>query len=301
MSDELRTELEAAYESYHDALFAGNATSFMDAAILPPHLSGEQFLARFDDFASDELASGPDLADRQFVTLKTVGDDLAGYYSLWRPQDDLDTACVAMTAFRRTPEGWKVVVGGTTVNFTPKPGEDIQATAMQIIESDEDMRLQSTDADAMPVDGDDAPAGNTSTALQAALECMAYDCEMSIAINGVPLRFRGGQSRSQLLQTVREGASPEDPNVLRVGRNDVVMAYRRKADGPPASLEIHLQSGPCLRMEPARAEGRLSGSFVISPSPPEGSQPDEMSCVVVTDADDLLEGLADLSPDPDEP
>jgi hypothetical protein len=278
MSDDLRDALEAAHKVYREAISARDAAAFMEAAIPPPHVPPEQFLLRFDEFAEQVLAGGPDLADRQFVAIKKLGEDLAGYYSLWRPADDPQAACVALTAFRRTPEGWREVIGGATVTFTPKPGGDVQAMATEIIESDEDMKLRPT--------GDREAPRQTESAIEATLSCMAYDCELSIAINGAALGFGGGRSRSQRLQGMPEGAAPEEPRVLRVGENEVVMTYRRKAEGPPATLEITIEDVPRLRMTATRAEGRLSGSFVILPSPPEDMSPAEIACVEITDPEE---------------
>jgi len=277
MSDDLRRELEAAYAAYRQALRSKDAEAFLAAAILPPQLPREMFMEMFEEFADDELTSGPDLADRQLVTIKTAGDDSAGYYAVWRPEDDPKAARLAMTVFRRTPDGWKVAVGGGTIGFAAAPGADLLETAMMIVESDEDMKLQPA--------GDVEPGGEPDTSLEAVLECMAYDCELSIAINGAGLKFQGGGSYGTYLFGAREGDSPREPNVLRAGENEIVVAYRRKADGPPTTLEIRVAAGACLKIVATRPAGKLAGRFTIPPVSQDASESGEPVCTEITDAE----------------
>lgn len=88
MSDELRSELVAAYENYRNALRAMDSDAFLVASFFPPKLPRDVIMEQFEMFADDELESGPDLAEREFVAIKTAGDDQAAYYSVWRPEDE---------------------------------------------------------------------------------------------------------------------------------------------------------------------------------------------------------------------
>ena len=181
-----------------------------------------------------------------------------------------------MTVFQKVDGAWKVAIGGCVTGFTPAPGVDLRTAAMEILEADEDMKLQ-------PVAESDG-GGGSGPEIEAVMECMAYDCDLAIAINGVEMAYTGGNSHGQYLAGMREGAVPAEPNVLRVGENEIVMAYRRKSDGPPTTLEIRVAAGTCLKIIASRSEGRLSGTFEIPPATPEGLAAGEPHCTGISDA-----------------
>jgi hypothetical protein len=119
---------------------------------------------------------------------------------------------------------------------------------------------------------------------------MAYDHEVSIVLNGVPLDFRGGRSFGHRLFGVSAGAEPSMPGVLRVGENRVEVTYRKSesSSGSPMRLEIFLPAaGCCCRMVAEKQpSGTLGATFEIPGSPTDEIRAEDIRMVEVTDSDD---------------
>ena len=277
MSNDLRKQLEKAYKAYLGALKAKDPKAFAQAVALPAELLGDDFAREFEEFADSVAAMSPDPAEMRFLAIKTLGDDVAGYYALWEPKEDPKTVCVGLTQFRKTEQGWKVLPGGGVCGFEPQHGQDVQALAMEKVESDPVLELNPIDAQ--------APQDAYDLELDAVLECFAYDCELDITINGVKLGYRGGDSYGQRLFGVAGDAQPAEPGLLKVGENQIEVKYRKTTDdGCPVTVEVYIQpAGRCLRMAGAKSAGQMSATFIIPRSPTEQIKAEEIQCVEIVD------------------
>jgi len=279
--ESLRSEVEAVYNIYVKALKNRDADAFASVVDISEE-EKEDFLAEFNEAAEFFLMSTPDLSQTNFLTVKTMGDDLAGYYCTWTDTDDPEGVNIFLARFQRVEGSWKVLPGDSTYRFQPEAGEDIKTRAMELIESEPELSLTP------PMDEERA-IGDYNTDLWASLECMAYDYEVSITINGVPLDYQGGDSFGHRLFGVATGAEPSMPGVLRLGENRVEMNFRKTDPSSefPLRLEVFLPAaGCCCRMVAAkRPSGNMSATFEISRSPTDEISPEEIQVVEVTDDD----------------
>ena len=276
MGTNLRKQLEEAYEAYHEALKTRDLKAFARAVAMPPEFMDDDFAAEFEEFAEFMTSESPEPGDMQFLAIKTIGDDLAGYYCMWKPEEEPGSICVALTRFAKTGEGWKVQPGGGTSSFEPPAGQDVKALAMERVESDPVLELtaRGEDAGAPPFDRD----------VSAVLECFAYDCQLDMAVNGVKLAYGGGSSYGLRLFGAAEGAPPAEPGLLKVGPNRIDVKYRRTAEGSPLTVELYIQpAGRCLRMVGGKPAGEMSATFTIARKPTEQLTADEIECVEVVD------------------
>jgi len=221
------------------------------------------------------LWSHPDAKTAQGIRM-TIGDDLAGYYSMWKPEEDPQSICVALTRFARTGEAWKVQPWGGMCSFEPQAGQDVKALAMERVESDPVLELtpRGADVEEPPFDLD----------VSIVLECFAYDCQLEMTVNGVKLAYGGGSSYGQRLFGAAEGVPPAEPGLLKVGPNRIDVKYRRTAEGSPLTVELYIQpAGRCLRMVGGKPAGEMSATFTIARKPTEQLTADEIDCVEVVD------------------
>jgi hypothetical protein len=274
----LRTELETVYRTYYRALQARDVKAFVKVTKLPEEVTIEELAKEFADFAANTLETTPDPAAVIFVAVKTLGDDVAGYYGRFNTPEAPETVTVMLTTFRRTDSGWKICSGEATSSFQPKPGPDVQAQAMTLIESSKILQLRPPEESGGP-----APRGDMD--LSAIMECQAYDCQLTIAINGVALGYRGGSSYSMRLFGVAPGEEPGEPALLRVGQNRIEIAYQRtRIDTPPPKVNMDLPpAGCCFRFLAKISQGSVAATFVIPRTPTEQLAPDEVTCVEVVD------------------
>ncbi len=279
-SESLRTELEAGYKAYFQALQNKDPDAFAAAACLPEGAPEDEFRAEFAEATEMLLGSSPDPSQTQFVAVKTLGDDLAGYYCTWVNPDNPKEVAVVLTPFRKTAGGWKVSLDGAIHGFELECGEDLQAKAKQLLETEPMLQLQPADSFASMMEGCD-------TEVSAVLECSAYDYEVTIAVNGVALDWGGGSSFGQRLFGVVAGGEPGGLGVLRVGENRIDVAYRKTEPGTafPLTVEVHLPpAGRCFRLVAGnRPSGSVNGTFEIPKSPTEGIRPEEIRPVEITD------------------
>jgi hypothetical protein len=122
--------------------------------------------------------------------------------------------------------------------------------------------------------------------LSAIIQCWAYDCEMTITINGVTLGYCGGSSYGGRLFGAAGGAEPAEPALLRVGDNHIEITYRRAEDSAPSpsTVEIMLPpAGSCFRLSTDKTEGRIEATFVIPDRHTEKLTSDQVHCVTINE------------------
>ena len=264
MSDEsLRGELEAAYGAVVDALKRKDFEAFA-AAAHGPEGAGEGGAEEFAEAAEFLLEMTPELSQTTFVAVKAEGDDLAGYYYTL---NDGTYENVFLSTFLKVEGRWRLVLGSNSYSFEPEPGEDVVAKAKALIESEASLQLQRPSEEPEQHD-----ASEWDTEIRAALDCMAYDCEVKLAINGAPLGFEGGKSYSGMLFGVSPGAEPAAPAVLRVGENQIQVDYRKTGGeaGWPLTVEIRvLPDRQCFRLSAAKASGSVAATFHVPASEDE--------------------------------
>jgi hypothetical protein len=275
----LRAELEKVYRAYYRALQTKDVEAFVKVVDLPTEVPVEGLAQEFGDFAAGTLEMTPDPAAITFVTVKTLDDDdVAGYYGRFTTPDQPETVNVMLTTFRRIGGAWKMCMSEATSSFQPKPGQDVHAQAMALVESSEILQLR-------PPEESGGPAPHCDRDLSGVLECWAYDCQLTIAINGVTLGYRGGSSYGLRLFGVAAGEEPGEPGLLRVGENRIEVTYRRtRTDTSPPEVSVHLPpAGCCFHLVAKKPEGTAAATFVIPRSPTEQLSPDEVTSVEVVD------------------
>jgi hypothetical protein len=278
-NDVIRAELEKVFGVYRDALAKGDVEAFMTVVSLPEDFSQEELREDFSEFAEYTLQTTPALSDTKFITLKTLGDDLAGYYCTYTHPDDPKVMNVVFTPFKKTDSGWKVLMGGGISGFEPEESEDIDARIAELIESDSAIQLRD------PID-DESMGKDFDADLSAVLNCSAYDHKLAITINGVPLDFQGGSSFSQRLFGVSEGLEPSSPGILHVGENRITIVYQRIRDDSPFPMTVDVMippAGYCFRLSTLKTDGDVDATFVIPKVPTEDISPDEIECVSIGD------------------
>ena len=277
-----RKKLEAVYTAYVQALRDKDADAFLAAAAVPEEMPAEALQGHLAEDSDMMLATSPELSQTEFVDIKTLGDELAGYYCTWAVPDSPKQVTIVLIPFQKTQAGWKVLLGGSVYGFEPEPGQDVQAKVRELIEAEPSLQLE-------PPEDAAAAMGDCDTDLSAVLECSAYDYEVTITVNGVQLDCSGGASHGLRLFGVAAGGEPGGLAVLRPGENRIDVTYRKtKADVPfPLEVKIFLQpAGECFRLVAGkRPSGSLGGTFEIPRSPTEDIRPDEIRLVEVTDDD----------------
>ena len=118
-NDTIRAELEEVFNTYTEALKNRDVEGFMTVVHLPEGFSEEELREDFSEFAEFTLETTPDLSETTFVTVKTLGDDLAGYYCTYTHPDDPKAINIVLTPFQKSDEGWKVLMGGGISGFEP--------------------------------------------------------------------------------------------------------------------------------------------------------------------------------------
>ena len=268
---EFRSELEHVYRAARKALQAKDFDTFL-ASVYGPEQAGEEVRAQFGEMAQSILDFTPDLSQTTFVTIKTEGEDLAGYYHILQ---DEHFANILLTRFVKVAGRWRMVLDSQGYSFQPKPGEDITAKAREFIKSEQSLTLKRPE----PVALEAQPTAWDET-VRAVLNCMAYDYEVKIAINGAPINFSGGKSYSGILVGAAGGASPAAPAVLQAGENCVDVEYRKTKEEQGPGLEVTINVLPdqlSFRLVTARKQsGKVSAKFFVPPVPSEQVSPVEI-------------------------
>ena len=281
-NDEIRSELEEAFSAYIEALKNNDVEGFMTEVHLPDGFSEEALREDFSGFAEFTLETMPDLSETKFVTLKTLGDDLAGYYCTYTHPDDPKRINIVFIPFKKSDKGWKVLMSIGMYGFEPGEGEDIDARVAELIENDSTMQLR-------PPEDEKSMGMDFDKDLSAVLNCSAYDHKLEITINGVTLDFQGGSSFSQRLFGISEGAQPSNPGILQVGENRITVTYLRIGDdwddSPfPMTVEVMLPpEGYCFRLSTVKAVGNVDAAFIIPRVPTEDISPEEIECINISD------------------
>jgi hypothetical protein len=168
-----------------------------------------------------------------------------------------------------------MVLDSQGYSFQPKPGDDIAAKARDFIKSEQGLKLQRPE----PVTFEAQPTTWDAT-VRAGLNCMAYDYEVKIAINGAPIDFAGGKSFSGILVGAASGAPPAAPAVLQAGENRIEVEYRKtkEEEGPGLELSINvLPEQLSFRLVTARKQsGKVSARFFVPPTQSEQVSPVEI-------------------------
>ena len=278
-NDVIRSELEDVFGTYIEALKNKDIEVFIKAVSLPDGFSEEELREDFSEFAEFTLDATPDPNETKFVTVKTLGDDLAGYYCTYTHPDDPKAINIIFTPFNKTDKGWKVLMGGGICGFEPEEGEDINARIADLIENDSTIQLRPPE--------DEEPMGmDFDMNLSAVLNCMAYDHKLVIRINGVTLDFQGGSSFSQRLFGKSEGNELSNPGVLQLGKNHITVTYQRVNDDSqfPMTVEVMLPpAGYCFTLSTLKADGDVEATFMIPRVPTDDISPDEIECVNIRD------------------
>ena len=277
-----RKELEAVYVAYLKALKDKDVEAFQAAVAIPDEMPAEALEEQLAEGAEVMLEVSPELSQTEFVDIKTLGDELAGYYCTQPDPDGAKGINILLMPFAKTAEGWKVQMGGSVYGFEPEAGEDVQARVRELIETDPSLQLESPDDAA-------ADMGDVDTDMSAVLECSAYDYEVTIAVNGVQLDCRGGASHGLRLFGVAAGGEPGGLAVLRQGENRIDVAYRKTTEDAPFPLEVKIflqPAGECFHLVAGKHEsGSLGGTFEIAKSPTEYIGPEEIERVEATEDD----------------
>ena len=276
--EQLRSELEAAYAAYVDALASGDLATFAEAVSFSPDMPLEAVEEDFAECTEFLLAATPPLSETTFVAVKTLGDDLAGYYCRWDDPDDPGSVNVSQTTFRKVDGVWKAVPGGGVSGFQPDPGEDLDARVAEMVESDPALALR-------PPDEETGFSGSFDPDLGAVLSCFAYGYELTVTVNGQPLPYEGGSSFSTRLFGAAAGEQPCMPGLLQVGDNRIEVAYRRSGEegGFPLEVGVAIPAGHLFRLTTQQARGQVDQTFVIPRSPSDQLEPDEIRCVEIAD------------------
>jgi hypothetical protein len=268
---ELRTELERVYRAVRKALQAKDLEAFL-SSVYGPEEAGKEVRAQFAEMAESVLDFTPDLPQTTFVTIMTEGEDLAGYYHILQ---DAHFANILLTRFVKVAERWRMVLDSQGYSFQPKPGDDIAAKAREFIKSEQSLKLARPE----PVTFEAQPTTWDET-VRAVLNCMAYDYEVKIAINGAPINFSGGKSYSGILVGAAGGAPPAAPAVLQAGENRIDVEYRKtkEEEGPGLELSINvLPEQLSFRLVTARKQsGKVNARFFVPPTPSEPASPVEI-------------------------
>lgn len=266
----LRKELEAAYTSLFNALKKKDFDAAVAGIFAPPGAFDEESRENFAELAKDLLDTMPELSKTKFVAVKAQGDDLAGYYCLFREGEFWS---VALHTFVKAEGRWKWVPGGNCSSFPAKAGEDVLAKARQLVETSEVLSLKPPELEEEPT----VPRGSEPRGV---INCMAYEYEMKIAINGAPLKFAGGKSFSGVLFETPAGGQPADPAVLRMGENQITVEYRKTPGkgGPGLSLEIiAFPDRPSFKLLTAtKPQGKVTARFLVPADPKERIRPMEI-------------------------
>jgi len=277
-----RKKLEAVYAAYLKAMKDKDLEAFQAAAAIPDEMPAEAVKEYLAEDAEMMLEMSPELSQTTFVDIKTPGDELAGYYCTWPDRGNPKGVNIVLIPFEKTSAGWKVRMGGSVYGFEPEAGEDVQARARALIETEASLQLESPDDAA-------ADMGDADTDMSAVLECMAYDYEVTIAVNDVQLDCRGGASHGLRLFGVAAGGEPGGLAVLRQGENRIDVAYRKTKEDTPFPLEVKIflqPAGECFRLVAGKHEsGSLGGTFEIPRGSTEDIRPEEIKLVEVTEDD----------------
>jgi len=267
----LRSELERVYRAVRQALQNKDFDTFL-ASVFGPEEAGEGVREQFGEMAESILEFTPDLSGTTFVTIKTEGDDLAGYYYVLQ---DANFANILLTRFVRVGDRWRMVLDSQGYSFQPKPGDDIPAKAREFIKTEPGLKLERPEPTAF-----EAPATTWDESVRAVLNCMAYDYEVKIAINGAPIDFAGGKSFSGILVGAASGGKPVAPAVLRLGENGIEVEYRKTKVEEGPGLEVSINVLPeqlSFRLVTARKKsGKVSAKFVVPATETEHVSPVEI-------------------------
>lgn len=278
-NDAIRSDLEKVFGVYRDALKKGDVEAFMTAVSLPDGFSEEELREDFSEFAEFTLGATPDLNETKFVTVKTLGDDLAGYYCTYTHPDDPKGINIVLTPFKKSDKGWKVLMGGGISGFEPEEGEDIDARVAELIENDSVIQLR-------PPEDEESMGMDFNMDLSAVLNCLAYDHKLVITINGVTLDFQGGSSFSQRLFGISEDAEPSNPGILQLGENRITVSYQRIRDDSPFPMTVEVMlppAGYCFSLSTLKADGDVEATFIIPRVPTEDISPEEIECINIRD------------------
>ena len=269
--NQVRSELEAVYGAVLKALREKDFGTFL-ASVFGPEEAGEEVRKQFGEMAGSILEFSPELSQTTFVTIKMEGEDLAGYYCILQ---DANFANILLTRFVKAGDRWRMVLDSQGYSFQPKAGDDILAKAREFIKTEGSLKLERPEPitfEAQPTAWDEA--------IRAVLNCMAYNYEVKIAINGAPIDFTGGKSFSGILVGAAFGSQPAAPAVLRAGENRIEVEYgkTKEEEGPGLELSINvLPEQLSFRLVTAgKKSGKVSAKFFVPATETEQVSPLEI-------------------------
>ena len=259
----LRSELEAVYNAFMQALKDRDPDAFLANTYTAAEVR-DQLREYFDEAAASLLDITPELSQMTFVTIKTRGDDLAGYYTVL---NDPDFVSVTLTPFLKVEGRWLLVLDTGTYSCSAEPGQDLVAKAKECIEGESCLQLEYPGprmAPSLP------PATGEGSNVQVYVNCMAYDHEVNITINGAPLGFEGGKSFSGLVLGAAPGAEPAYPCMLLAGENQFGVEYRKTDPESEQTVSVEVVIPPdrtVLRLGAANPSGTIRATFHVPESP----------------------------------
>jgi hypothetical protein len=233
--ESLRRELEAVYNAHIEALKKKDFEAFIATVYGAMEMGPvDEMRAQFAEMTEAFLETTPDLSQTTFVAVKTEGDDLAGYYYIFK---DPNFVNVFLCPFLKVSGRWRLVLSSSSFSFQPKKGEDIVAKAKQLVETERGLQLERP---AEPEGPSASRAWNED--VRAALDCMAYGYQVKIAVNGAPLDIKGGCSYSGSLVGFAPGDEPAAPAVLQVGKNQITVEWNKAAgqQGPELTVQVRV-------------------------------------------------------------
>jgi len=149
VSPTLRKDLELAYKNFHDAVIKKDPESFFEYSIIR---SSEREIydkkiesGEFDKFADWIAMMNPPINSTTFITVKTDGDDFAGYYFAWVPSYSKQYHNLSVRQFEKTSKGWKMLYsmnGAYDIPLSVDEDEDLNARIFEIIETNPILKLK---------------------------------------------------------------------------------------------------------------------------------------------------------------
>ena len=97
-----RKELEAVYAAYLKAMKDKDVEAFQAAAAIPDEMPAEAIKDHLAEDAEMMLEMSPELSQTTFVDIKTLGDELAGYYCTWPDPDSPKGVNIVLIPFENS-------------------------------------------------------------------------------------------------------------------------------------------------------------------------------------------------------
>ncbi len=145
----LRTELESLYNGFLRALEDRDLATLLSLADVTKTdeetLRSEQEKDGYASFSKWLLTTYPSLEDVSFISLRTEGEDLAGYYMAWLPPYTREYLSLTLIRYLKIGGEWKIVLRLTEMASAPfrvRRDEDTLVKALEVSETNPLMALE---------------------------------------------------------------------------------------------------------------------------------------------------------------